>query len=81
LILCLYADGKADVAADVAADGELYMFDLDGKKWTILQTTGDNPGALHGHGLAAVGKRLFLFGGYKLTQSVCLGKSPILNLL
>ena len=57
------------------------MFDLDGKKWTILQTTGDNPGALHGHGLAAVGKRLFLFGGYKLTQSVCLGKSPILNLL
>jgi hypothetical protein len=52
-----------------AASGDLYMFDLKNKTWAVVNATGDGPGALHGHGLAAVGDRLFLFGGYRLTEN------------
>ena len=46
--------------------GDLYSFNISTERWRYLSpmTKGDSPPPSKGHTLAAVGKSLYLFGGY-----------------
>jgi protein kinase A len=60
-------------AAGGGATAAKALSDVDGDKgaWTQLQVTGMKPGARWGHSCAAVGRKIFVYGGWNGTW--CLG--------
>lgn len=42
----------------------VYMFDIETRNWSQLQTYGESPGKRYGHSGAIFGNFLFIFGGH-----------------
>lgn len=71
----IYRHGGIDAVEheDAPSCDELWEFDIDGRKWTLLETTGgsDSPGPRGGHTMFSWKNDLYIWGGMDRKKCLC----------